>query len=56
MATECWLGLLMGSDGSSMLWEGAGVPPTVVFGALAPKTKVGGKQRRVIKSTYVYSH
>jgi len=41
MATECWLGLLMGSDGSSTLWEGAGVPPTVVFGALAPKTKVG---------------
>ena len=27
MATECWLGLLMGSDGSSTLWEGAlGVP------------------------------
>jgi len=39
MATECWLGLLMGSDGSSTLWEGAGVSPTLVVGALAPKSQ-----------------
>ena len=26
MVTECWLGLLMGSDGSSTLWEGAYAP------------------------------
>jgi len=48
MATECWLGLLMGSDGSSTLWEGVRVPPTVTVGALAPKTTVGVKPRRVI--------
>ena len=48
MATECWLGLLMGSDGSSTLWEGSWVPPTVVVGVLAPKITVGEKPRRVI--------
>ena len=37
MATECWLGLLMGSDGSSTLWEGSWVSPTVVVGVLAPQ-------------------
>ena len=47
MATECWLGLLMGSDGSSTLWEGSWVSPTVVVGVMAPKTTVGEKPRRV---------
>jgi len=56
MTTECWLGLLMGSDGSSTLWEGAGVSPTVEVGDLAPKTTVGVKLRRIIWSTYVCSH
>ena len=32
MATECWLGLLMGSDGISTLWEGSWMSPTVVVG------------------------
>ena len=41
MAIECWLGLLMGSDGSSTLWEGSWVSPTVVVGVLTPKTTVG---------------
>ena len=45
MATECWLGLLMGSDGSSTLWEVFWVSPTVVVGVLAPKTTVGEKPR-----------
>jgi len=48
MATECWLGLLMVSDGSSTLWEGSWVSPTEVVGVLAPKTTVGEKRRRVI--------
>jgi len=48
MATECWLGLLMGSDGSSMLWEGVGVPPTLEVGTLVSKTTVGVKSGRVI--------
>jgi len=38
----------MGLDGSSTLWEGAGVPPTVAVGALTPKTTVGVKPRWVI--------
>ena len=48
MAIECWLGLLMGSDGSSTLWGGSWVSLTVVVGVLAPKTTVGEKTRRVI--------
>jgi len=46
MATECWLGLFMGSDGSSTLWERAEAPH---FGsrALAPKTTVVVKPGRV---------
>jgi len=44
MATECWLGLLMGPDGSSTLWEGSWVSPNVVIGALAPKTTEGEKE------------
>ena len=44
MATECWLGILMGPDGSSTLWEGSWVSPNVVIGALAPKTKEGEKE------------
>ena len=45
MAIECWLGLFMGSDGSSTLWEGSWVSPTVAIGVLAPKTTVGEKPR-----------
>ena len=46
MASECWLGLLMGSDDSSTLWEGSWMSPTVVVGVLAPnnsgrKTEAG---------------
>ena len=48
MATECWLGVLMGSDGSSTLWGGSWVSPIGVVGVLAPKTTVGEKPRRVI--------
>ena len=48
MTIECWLGLLMGSDGNSTVWEGSWVSPTVVVGVLAPKTTVGEKPRRVI--------
>ena len=48
MVIECWLGLSMGSDGSSTLWEGSWVSPTVEVGVLTPKTTVGEKPRRVI--------
>ena len=41
MATECWLGLLMDSDGSLTLREGSWVSPNVVVGVLAPKKTVG---------------
>ena len=48
MATECCLGRLMGSDGSSTLWEVSWVSSTVVVGDLAPKTTVEEKPRQVI--------
>ena len=48
MTTECWLVLLMGSDGSSTLWGGSWVSLTVVVRVLAPKTTVGEKPRRVM--------
>ena len=41
MATECWLGLLMDSDGSLTLREGSWVSPNVVVGALVPETTEG---------------
>ena len=41
MATECWLGLLMGPDGNSTLRGRSWVSPNVVVGALAPKTTEG---------------
>ena len=34
-------GPFMGSDGSSTLWGGSWVSPTVVVGVLAPKTTEG---------------
>ena len=41
MATECWLGLLMGSDGSSTLWGGSWVSPTVVVGVFGSEDNSG---------------
>jgi len=41
MATECWMGLLMGQDGRSTLWEGSWVSPNVMVGTLAQKTTEG---------------
>jgi len=48
MATEFWMGLLMGSDDNSTLREGSWMSPIVVVGVLAPKTTVGEQLRRVI--------
>ena len=44
MATDCWLGLLMGPDGSSTLWGRSWVSPNVAVGVLAPKTTEGEKK------------
>ena len=41
MVTKCWLGVLMGSDGSGTLWEGSWVPPIVVVGAWLRRQKWG---------------
>ena len=49
MANECWLGLLMGPDGSSTLWGRSWVSPNVAVGALAPKTKQGEKEEGKIE-------
>jgi len=56
MATECWLGLSMGSDGSSTLWKGASVPLTSVVGALAPKAKVGGEGEGKCREHVINNH
>ena len=49
MATECWLGLLMGPDGSSTLWGRSWVSPNVAVGALAPKTTEGETEAGIIE-------
>ena len=53
MATKCCLGLLMGSDVSSTLWEGLWVPPTVVVGALVRRQKWGETEAGNIEYIYV---